>query len=79
MTTQTTRTKILEKLQLLPDSALDQVLNFVEFLTQKSTEQPVGVPGQQLLLFAGTISSEDLVQMAQAIETDCGRVDLSEW
>lgn len=73
------RARIIEKLQFLPDSALKRVLDFVESLTQKTAKQPVGVPGKQLLRFAGAIPTEDLEQMARAIESDCERVDLSEW
>ena len=71
--------KIAKKLQLLPEADLSQVLNFVESLALGTIKEPVGVPGGQLLRFAGTIANEDLELMAQVIENDCGKVDLGEW
>jgi uncharacterized metal-binding protein len=38
-----------------------------------------GVPGKQLLLFAGTINSDDLHAVSDAIEAECERVDENEW
>ena len=67
---QSIQDKIVEKLQLLPEADLNQVLNFVESLARGTTKQPVGVPGSQLLRFAETIANEDLELMAQAIEYD---------
>jgi hypothetical protein len=40
---------------------------------------PVGVPGKELLRFAGTIEADDLRAMAQVIEEGCEQVDLNEW
>jgi len=65
---QSIKDKIVEKLQLLPEADLNQVLNFVESLAPGTTKEPVGVPGSQLLRFAGKIANEDLELMAQAIE-----------
>lgn len=39
----------------------------------------IGVPGRQLLQFAGLISQSDLAIMSDAIEQDCERVDIDEW
>jgi len=38
-----------------------------------------GIPGQQLLQFAGAIHTEDLKLMRQIIEEGCEQVDLNEW
>lgn len=76
---QSIQDKIIEKLQFLPEASLNQVLNFVQSLAQGTTTEPMGVPGKQLLRFAGTIKSDDLQLMAQAIEIDCGKVDIDEW
>jgi hypothetical protein len=38
-----------------------------------------GVPGRQLLRFAGAIPPDDLDLMRQAIEADCEQVDTHEW
>nr|WP_238361161.1 hypothetical protein [Iningainema tapete] len=63
----------------MPEAALNQVLNFVESLAQETIKEPKGIPGSHLLRFAGTIAREDLELMAQAIEADCGKVDVDEW
>jgi hypothetical protein len=41
--------------------------------------RPKGVPGKQLLSFAGTIPADDLKAMEQAIEDNCEKADLNEW
>ena len=38
-----------------------------------------GVPEKQLLQFAGTINSDDLHAMSDAIEAACEWVDVNEW
>ncbi|MBW4593200.1 MAG: DUF2281 domain-containing protein [Brasilonema angustatum HA4187-MV1] len=76
---QSIQDKIIEKLQLLPEATLNQVLDYVESLAQRTTKEPVGVPGKQLLRFAGTIPSQELELMVQAIDADCGKVDIDEW
>ena len=40
---------------------------------------PRGVPGRDLLRFAGTIDAESARAMEQAIEEGCERIDLEEW
>ncbi|NJM72296.1 MAG: hypothetical protein HC862_20150 [Scytonema sp. RU_4_4] len=76
---QSIQDKIIEKLQLLPEATLNQVLDYVESLAQGTTKELLGVPGKQLLRFAGTIPSQELELMTQAIEADCGKVDIDEW
>ena len=46
---------------------------------QAGTSPSKGVPGRDLLLFSGAISSGDSRLMAEAIEEDCERIDWSEW
>lgn len=52
-------------------------------LSEAKPKQPqgqiVGTSGQQLLRFAGTISSENLQSMSEAIEKDCEQIELDEW
>ena len=55
------REKVVEKLEYLPESNLRQVLNFVEFLTWRTTEQ-----GEPLLSVAGSLSGE----MLSAVEIE---------
>jgi hypothetical protein len=53
-----------------------QVLEYVRTLT---THAPSGVPGPELLRFAGAVPRIDLERIGQAIEEDCERVDKDEW
>ncbi|MFB2970027.1 hypothetical protein ACE1CD_13710 [Aerosakkonema sp. BLCC-F183] len=68
--------EIFTQLNKLSDEQQQQVLDFARFLAMKN---PVGVPGKELLQFAGTISHEDAKIMLEAIEEGCGQVDLNEW
>lgn len=74
--TNTIITQVVEKLNHLPDNLQRKVLEFVETL-QVSVQH--GVPGRQLLHFAGTIPADDLQLMSTAIEAGCEQVDLNEW
>jgi hypothetical protein len=68
--------KVVEHLATLPDSLQRQVLEFVQTL-KASIRQ--GVPGRELLQFAGAIPLDDLQLMRQAIEAGCEQVELDEW
>ncbi|XWK89305.1 MAG: hypothetical protein U7127_04350 [Phormidium sp.] len=63
----------LEKLNLQQQI---KVLNFAKSL---AGTMPVGVPGKDLLQFAGILSHEEAKEMLEAIEEGCGKVDLNEW
>ena len=71
-------TNIVHELESFSDDMQHQVWEFVVKL-KKSTQQVRGIPGNQLLRFAGTIAPEDLKRMHKAIETDCDQVNLNEW
>jgi hypothetical protein len=68
--------EIIEQLDALPYELQRRVLDFTRALTLSA---PKGVPGKQLLHFAGLIQPDDLQVMAQAIEAGCERTDLNEW
>lgn len=53
-----------------------RVLAFVRTLAE---EKPSGVPGSELLRFAGAIALGDLNEMKEAIAEGCGQVNLSDW
>ena len=72
----TIKAKVIEQLETLPENLQRQVLEFVQALQAFSRR---GVPGKQLLQFAGTISLADLELMRQAIEDGCEQVNSSEW
>jgi len=68
--------EIIERLDALPYELQRRVLDFARALT---LSEPKGIPGKQLLHFAGMIQPDDLQAMAQAIEAGCERIDLDEW
>lgn len=68
--------EILSQLDSLPHELQQQVLEYIRSLSLKL---PKGIPGKQILKFAGTISSSDLKKMNEAIKNGCERVDLRGW
>ncbi len=68
--------KVIEQLKALPQEMQWRVLEFTRALAQST---PHGVPGQQLLRLAGTISPSDAKLMREAIERGCEQVDTNEW
>ena len=73
----TTIQEIVERLENLSPGKQRQVLDFT---LELSGESPKGIPLQELLEFAaGLFPPEDLEEIKQAIEEDCGQVDESEW
>ena len=73
----TTIQEIMQRLENLSPGKQRQVLDFT---LELSGESPKGIPLQELLEFAaGLFPPEDLEEIKQAIEKDCGHVDASEW
>ncbi len=72
----TTVEEIVQRLEKLTPWQQKQILNSVlSFLGE-----PVrGTPGKELLKFVGLFPPEDIEQIKQAIEEDCGKIDKSEW
>lgn len=70
--------KVVKELKTLPQPLQWKVLNFARTLVQGHSKIK-GVSGQEILRFAGVISSDDLQLMKEAIEQDCQKVDLNEW
>ncbi len=68
--------KVIEQLRTLPYELQCRVLEFARALV---LSRPHGVPGQELLRFAGTIPPSDAQVMREAIEQGCERVDSDEW
>lgn len=75
MTLTTLEQEILLHLQTLALPRQRAVLAFVQTLIAT----PVGVPGKELLAFAGAIELQELTTLQQAIEADCEQVVLNEW
>ena len=68
--------KVIEQLKALPQELQWRVLEFTRALALST---PRGVPGQQLVRFAGAISLDDVKLMREAIEQGCEQVDADEW
>ena len=68
-------TEISKEVNGLPPAQQREVLAFARSLKAK----PRGVKGASLLGFAGSIPSSDLTQMREAIEEECGRINVVEW
>ncbi|HZS49018.1 MAG TPA: hypothetical protein VFC63_28365 [Blastocatellia bacterium] len=66
---------ILDELAKLGSEQQRQVLDF----TRALTASPIGRRGEELLTFAGAISTEDLKMMTSAIEEGCEQVNINEW
>ena len=68
--------EIIQRLETLSPGQQRQVLDFT---LELSGESPKGISGKELLKFVGLFPPEDLEEIRQAIEEDCGQVDESEW
>jgi len=68
--------QIVKQVETLTEEKQMQVLEFVENL---QVSIPLGIPGKELLRFAGAIPADEVDLMLQAIEEDCERVDADEW
>ena len=68
--------KVIEHLKALPHELQWRVLEFTRALALST---PHGVPGQQLLRFAGTIPPDDVQLIREAIEQGCEQIDANEW
>jgi len=68
--------EVVEQLKVMPQNLQWQVLEFARRLVKPEIK---GTPGNQLLRFAGSIPSDDLQLMREAIAQDCEQVDMDEW
>ncbi|WP_016951482.1 hypothetical protein [Anabaena sp. PCC 7108] len=68
--------QVIEQLKIMPQDLQYEVLAFARSLTKSKIK---GVPGKELLKFAGSIPKEDLQLMSEAIKQDCEQVDFDEW
>ena len=75
---QSTRDRILERLDRLPETMLNEILQFIDSLVNQLPHVQ-GIPGKLLLDLAGSLPAEDASEMRQAIENDCSQVDFDEW
>lgn len=71
---QTIQDQIQQRLSLLPETMLSEVLLFIDFLLSRLKPKPE----QSLLELAGTLPAEDAAQIQQALQ-DCEQINLNEW
>ncbi len=68
--------QINKQLSSLPPDLQKKIYDFT---VELSHSRPKGTPGKDLLQFAGTIESDDIEVMKQAIEEGCEQVNADEW
>jgi len=73
------QSELLSYLVQLPADDQARVVDFARTLAGSPPTKKVGVPGKDLLRFAGTISEEDARQMIEAIEEGCEQINASNW
>jgi hypothetical protein len=72
----TVKKEIVSQIERLDYEHQRRVLEFARVL---AVTGPKGIPGKQLLSFAGAIHADDLKTIKQAIEDNCEKVNLNEW
>ena len=76
MATPSFEQEITSHLHKLSPEQQKQVLAFVRTLAE---EKPTGVPGKELLRFAGAIALDDLKEIEKAIAEGCEQVNMNDW
>ncbi|MFQ6083469.1 MAG: DUF2281 domain-containing protein [Candidatus Aminicenantia bacterium] len=66
--------EILKSLKTLPAEKIEEVKDFIEFLTQKTRREKKG-----LFKLSGTLSSEEARLMLKSIEESCEKITYEEW
>jgi len=77
MATLAMKSELLHHISRLPTAMQCQVLQFARALEMSTHNK--GVPGVDLISFAGCIPMDDLLAISQTIEGGCERVDAHEW
>ena len=75
----TLQNELLSYLGQLGSDDQARVVNFARTLSESPQPKKVGIPGKELLRFAGTIPHEDCMEMLKAIEEGCEQIDSNEW
>lgn len=76
MVSATIESELHKHLERLPAGQQQRVLDYARQLAAVKVR---GVAGTALLSLAGTVGSEDLALMTQAIEAGCETVDVNGW
>lgn len=73
------RISVYDQYERLGAAKQKLVLDFVRALATTKIARQRGVPGKNLISYAGDIDPADLESMSKLIALDCGQVSLSEW
>ncbi len=68
--------ELRQKMDQLSPAMQRRVLDFARAMAEST---PQGVPGNELLQFAGIMSPSEADEFLRGIEEDCERVDPNEW
>jgi hypothetical protein len=68
--------RVTDEVRTLTPELQHRVLEFVRAL---AVSEPRGLPGRQLMQFAGALTPEDAQLMRDAIEKGCEKIDSHEW
>jgi hypothetical protein len=68
--------RVTDEVRALAPELQHRVLEFARAL---AVSEPRGLPGRQLLKFAGELTPEDAQLMRDAIEKGCEKIDSHEW
>jgi len=58
---------------------VDKQRKVLDFIINLSGSIPPGVPGKNLIKFAGSLSEEDAEELSQIIQEGCEKIDYNEW
>lgn len=72
----TVKEQILSDLERLSPDMQARAAQLVHGLVEAA---PTGIPGRDLLRFAGAIDAESIREMEEAIEDGCERIDPEAW
>ncbi len=76
MTVPSLSDELIARFERLKPGDQQRLVDFAEAL---DVSTPRGVPGKDLLRFAGILPDEDAEEMMKIIEEGCERVDYDEW
>ena len=63
-----------------PEEPKDELAGLLEGMRISSAiDKPQGVPGKELLRFAGIMDTQSVREIEEAVKAGCEQVDLSEW
>jgi hypothetical protein len=68
--------ELLKEMEQLSPTVQRRVLDFARALAEAT---PEGVPGDELLQFAGIMTPSEADEFLRGIEEDCERVDPNAW